>query len=147
MNFPKLPLLLVTLMLSSGIAMAQTPAKRPESGDGPTATVQKADPNATTNSRAAVKADVPKANSPTESGDGPRGDKKAAGMSTKSRAEVKADVGMAKKMPESGDGPTAKATGEKPAETKAMRAERRAAAKAKREAKMKMAEKPAATPN
>ena len=147
MKSSKLPLLLVTLLLAAGTSMAQTPVKSPESGDGPNATVQKADPNAAMNSRAAVKADVPKANSATESGDGPRGTKKAAGMSTTSRSDVKADVGMAKKMPESGDGPTAKAGGEKPAETKAMRAERRAAAKAKREAKMKMAEKPASMTN
>lgn len=111
MKSSKLSLILVGLLFAAGSAMAQTPAaKRPESGDGPTAAVQKADPNAPMNKRADVKAAIPKGSTPAESDAGPRGDKKAEAKGTKTRAEVKADKGTPKKMPESMDGPTAKET-------------------------------------
>ena len=147
MNKSKLSLLLASLLVISGVATAQTPAKRAESGDGPNPVMQKQDPTATPNPRANVKAEIPRNTTPKESGDGPRADKAAPTMGSKTRAEVKADVGMPKTKVESGDGPTASGNSTKVTESQAKRAQRRAAAKAKREAKMSATSKPAVTSN
>ena len=136
----KLPALLASLLLVSGMSMAQTPGKA-ESEAGPA--MQKPDPSKPANTRADVKAevksDVSKGILPKESEAGPAGTK---GKSNTTRAEVKSDAKQPGMTKESEAGPTAAAPDM--AATKAKRAERKAARKAKRDAKMKAMEKPAA---
>ena len=134
----KLPALLASLLLISGMTMAQTPAKPAESEAGPSLT-QKQDPNNPPNTRAAVKSDISKSTAPKESEAGPMG---AKGKSDTTRAAVKADAKQPGMTKETEAGPTAAAPDL--AATKAKRAERKAARKAKRDAKMKAMEKPAA---
>ena len=136
----KLPALLASLLLVSGMTMAQTPGKA-ESEAGPA--MQKPDPNMPAKARADVKAevksDVITKTMPKESEVGPSGTK---GKSNSTRAEVKADSKQPGMTKESEAGPTAAAPDM--AATKAKRAERKAARKAKRDSKMKAMEKPAA---
>ncbi len=134
----KLPALLASLLLISGMATAQTPAKPAESEAGPNLT-QKQDPNTPPNTRAAVKSDISKSTAPKESEAGPMG---AKGKSDTSRAAVKADAKQPGMTKETEAGPTAAAPDM--TATKERRAQRKAAAKAKRDAKMKAMEKPAA---
>lgn len=141
----KLPALLASLLLVSGMTMAQTPGKV-ESEAGPA--MQKPDPSKPANTRgdvkAEVKADVANKTMPKESEAGPNGGKTKATATNTTRGEVKADAKQPGMTKETEGGPIPAAKASDMAATKERRAQRKAAAKAKRDAKMKAMEKPAA---
>lgn len=153
MKASKISIAVASLLLVTSAVMAQTPVKKPESGDGPNPIVKNQDSTVAPNTRAEVKAAIPQTGSPKESGDGPTAGKKDMSVGNNTRADVKADTGTPKMKVESGDGPraisnssntTANASG-KQMDSRAKRAERKAAAKAKRDAKMSSMAKPATT--
>jgi hypothetical protein len=141
-------ILLASMMVVSGFAVAQTTPAPVQAQGGATTVAPAADAGTMPNTRADVKSEIntrsgAKVGAPAQGGGTPSGAAKtgASGGMSNSRADVKADIPKGSKAGASVQGdssvsgaPAAGAKSSTSAERKAARAERKAARKAKHEA-------------